>query len=111
MGFNGDLVKGSMTPIMLKILSRREMYGYEIVKVVHDRTGGRFEWKEGSLYPCLHRLEAGGLLKSVWRDAPNGKARKYYRITRRGRAELARRTAEWTRFSHAVNVLLSVQPA
>ena len=106
MGFNGDLVKGSMTPIMLKILSQREMYGYEIVKVVHDRTGGRFEWKEGSLYPCLHRLEAGDLLKSVWRDAPNGKARKYYRITRRGRAELAKRTEEWTEFAQGVNAVL-----
>ena len=82
------------------------MYGYEIVKLVNQRTGGRFQWKEGSLYPCLHRLEAAGLLKAVWREAPSGKARKYYRITRRGRRELASRTAEWREFIEAVNGVL-----
>ena len=109
MGFDPNLVKGSMAPIMLGILNRREMYGYEIVKLVHERTGGRFEWKEGSLYPCLHRLEAGGFLKGIWREAANGKARKYYRITRRGRAELARRADEWGGFVDAVNSVLQAR--
>ena len=111
MEFNKELVRGTVEPIVLRLLSGGEMYGYEIVKVVNERTGGRFEWREGSLYPCLHRLDADGMLKSVWREAPNGKARKYYRVTRRGRAALARRTAEWTEFAHTVNALLSVQPA
>ena len=109
MEFNPDLVRGSVGPIVLQLLGEKEMYGYEIVKVVNERTNGRFEWREGSLYPCLHRLEAEGMLKSIWRKAPNGKSRKYYRITRRGRAELGKRTAEWTEFAHAVNGLLSVQ--
>jgi len=112
MGFNPDLVKGSMAPLMLRVLSEGERYGYQIVKIVHERTGGRFQWKEGSLYPCLHRLESGGLLRSVWRRATNGKLRKYYRITRRGRAELARRAQEWAEFAGAVNaVLFSTAPA
>ena len=63
MEFNSDLMKGSTAPIVLKLLSERQMYGYEIVKVVNERTGGRFQWKEGTLYPCLHRLEAMGMLK------------------------------------------------
>ena len=111
MNFSPDLVRGTVEPIVLRLLGEKEMYGYEIVQVVNQRTNGRFEWKEGSLYPCLHRLEADGMLKSLWREAPSGKARKYYRITRRGRAELAKRTAEWTQFSRAMNVLLSIQSA
>ena len=111
MEFNKELIRGTVEPIVLRLLSGGEMYGYEIVKVVNERTGGRFEWREGSLYPCLHRLEADGMLKSVWRNAPNGKARKYYRVTRRGRAALTKRTTEWTEFAQTVNTLLSVQPA
>jgi PadR family transcriptional regulator, regulatory protein PadR len=106
MDFSPDLMKGTMAPMVLRLVSEREMYGYEIVKVVNERTAGRFEWKEGSLYPCLHRLEADGLVSSIWRNAPNGKPRKYYRITRRGRAELEARQAEWADFAAAVNAVL-----
>lgn len=109
--FNPDLTKGSTAPVVLRLLNEREMYGYEIVKVVNERTGGRFQWKEGTLYPCLHRLEAGRMLRSVWREAPSGKRRKYYRITRKGRTELARRTTEWTEFAKTVNAVLLSSPA
>lgn len=111
MEFRNDLVKGSITPVILKLLSERELYGYEIVKVVNERTGGALEWKEGTLYPCLHQLEADGLLTAEWRDTPSGKSRKYYRVTRRGRAELAHRVREWTQFSSAVNAVLLGSPA
>jgi DNA-binding PadR family transcriptional regulator len=106
MDFDRELLKGSTVPIVLRLLAEREMYGYEIVKVVKDRTGGRFEWKEGTLYPCLHRLDADGLVRSRWHEAPSGKMRKYYRITRKGLAELAQRREEWAEFAKAVNVLL-----
>lgn len=111
MEFRNDLVKGSITPVILKLLAERELYGYDIVKVVNERTGGALEWKEGTLYPCLHQLESDGLLSSEWRATPSGKSRKYYRITRRGRAELAHRVQEWTRFSTAVNAVLLASPA
>lgn len=106
MGFRGDLVKGSTTPIVLKLLAEREMYGYEIVKIVNDRTNGALRLKEGTLYPCLHQLEADGFLRSSWFEAENGKPRKYYRATRKGKTELKRRTEEWTAFSEAVGTLL-----
>ncbi len=106
MDFDRELVKGSTVPIVLKLLDEREMYGYEIVKVVNERTGGEFQWKEGTLYPCLHGLEADGLLKSRWREAPSGKKRKYYYLTRKGRAELKRRVAQWKEFAAQMNVLL-----
>ena len=89
------------------------MYGYEIVKIVNARTNGRFEWKEGTLYPTLHRLEADGLIRSQWQDKsqstePSGGAqrRKYYATTRRGRAELTRRRTEWRQFSESMDAVL-----
>ena len=107
MEFRSDLVKGSVAPIVLKLLAERERYGYEIVKVVNERTQGAFQWKEGTLYPCLHQLESDGLLSSAWREAESGKQRKYYRITRKGRAELAARTEEWAAFSKTVTAMLT----
>ena len=106
MEFDGELVKGSIVPIVLRLLSAREMYGYEMVKVVKERSGGRLEWKEGTLYPCLHRLESKGLVRSAWRESDSGKKRKYYAVTRRGLRELERRTTEWGEFAGAVNALL-----
>ena len=110
MDFSQDLVRGSIVPIVLALLKDRPMYGYEIVKVVNARTGGRLEWKEGTLYPTLHRLQADGLVHARWADAPEdeapGRKRKYYSITNKGRAELARRSDEWRQFSFSVNALL-----
>src|SRR3982750_1435900 len=92
MEFGQDLVKGSIVPIVLALLRERPMYGYEIVKLVNARSGGRLEWKEGTLYPALHRLESDGLLRSKWAAAPaapakgeagdgeSGRQRKYYSV-------------------------------
>jgi DNA-binding PadR family transcriptional regulator len=99
-------MKGSIVPIVLELLRERAMYGYEIVKVVKERTKGRFEWKEGTLYPCLHRLEAEGFIRSKWGASESGKMRKYYRIARKGLAELKKRKTEWAEFATAVNMLL-----
>jgi len=106
MRFSRELVKGSTGLVVLSLLQERPMYGYEIVQVVNERTGGRLTWKEGSLYPCLHRLETDGYVSSRWQEASNGRRRKYYRLTSRGRTALASRTKEWVAFSGAVNVLL-----
>jgi DNA-binding PadR family transcriptional regulator len=98
--------------LVLSLLHEREMYGYEIVKVVNERTGGRFEWKEGTLYPCLHKLESDGMLKSRWHMAEEtGKKRKYYHITRKGMKELEQRSSEWREFQTAVNAVLLGTPA
>jgi len=61
-----DLGGSAVETIILKLLSERAMYGYEIIKVVNDRTNGAFAWKEGTLYPCLHRMEGGGMIASEW---------------------------------------------
>ncbi len=110
MDFSQDLIRGTVIPIVLSLLKGRPMYGYEIVKIVNARTNGRFEWKQGTLYPALHRLEGQGLLAAEWQDIHEGKAkgrkRKYYTITNKGLAELSRRADEWKEFSFAVNACL-----
>ena len=106
MEFSQDLVKGTVGPVILKLLSGQEMYGYEIIKAVALRTNGVFDWKEGTLYPWLHRLEGEGLIESRWVAADTGRQRKYYRITRRGTAALKAHAEEWATFSSTVNALL-----
>src|SRR5438093_4523823 len=104
MDYSPELVKGSIVPVVLALLRERAMYGYEMVKQVNARSGGKLEWKEGTLYPTLHRLEADGLVKSSWRETnadEGGRSRKYYSITGAGRRELKRRTSEWKEFSSA----------
>jgi len=106
MEFDGNLTRGTTAPIVLRLLQERPMYGYAIVGLVNERTGGLLEWREGSLYPCLHRLEAAGMVTGRWETAPNGKRRKYYHITPKGTRELARRTREWEAFAGCVSALL-----
>lgn len=105
MAFDSDLVRSTAEPIVLRLVSERPMYGYEIIKVVNERTGGAFEWKEGTLYPCLHRLEGAGLIASDWQTASSGRRRKYYHLTRKGAAVLKEKVAEWRDFSMAVNAI------
>ena len=111
MEFSQELIKGTVMPMILKLLSEQERYGYEIIRVVNERTDNAFAWKEGTLYPWLHRLEAEGLIQSRWVESEAGRQRKYYRITRRGAAALQAKTSEWTKFAEAVNAVLLATPA
>ena len=105
MAVNSDLMRGVAEPVVLKLLAERTMYGYEIIKHVNERTNGAFAWKEGTLYPCLHRLEEQGLIESSWQLA-GSKPRKYYAITRKGEAAMAEKVKEAKEFSRALNLLL-----
>ena len=106
MAVSQEMMKGTVVPIMLKLLSERAMYGYEIIKVVNERTNDALAWKEGTIYPWLHRLEQDGLIAGSWRESEEGRKRKYYAITRRGEAELAEKVEEWRALAGAVSVLL-----
>ncbi|MFA9480019.1 PadR family transcriptional regulator [Phycisphaerales bacterium AB-hyl4] len=107
MDFSSELVRGSVVPVVLALLREKPMYGYEMVKLVNARTNGLFEWREGTLYPTLHRLEAERLIKAKWQAGESGKRRKYYMLTRRGQSELAKRAEEWQQFAGAMNMLLA----
>src|SRR6201992_806368 len=90
-----DLVAAGATPLVLSILATGDSYGYAILKQVSEVSGGRLVWTEGLLYPLLHRLERSGHLEPVWGDSPEGRRRKYYRITDQGRAELVDQRRQW----------------
>jgi len=107
MAVNSDLMRGVAEPVILNLLNNKKMYGYEIIKVVNEKTNNAFQWKEGTLYPCLHRLEAAKLIESEWQIAENNKARKYYTLTRKGAAVLVEKKEEWAVFAKSVNVLLN----
>ena len=90
-----DLVAASSTPLILSVLANGESYGYAIVKRVGELSGGALQWTEGMLYPLLHRLERQGHIKGRWGAAETGRKRKYYRITKSGRAHLAEQRRQW----------------
>jgi PadR family transcriptional regulator, regulatory protein PadR len=95
MDINKDLIAASSNPIVLAILAEEASYGYAILKRVRELSGGRLEWTDGMLYPVLHRLERLGYIDARWRIAESGRRRKYYRITRRGREQLAEERRQW----------------
>lgn len=95
MSIGKDLVAASATPLVLAILDEEESYGYAISKRVSELSKGELEWTDGMLYPVLHRLERGGLVEAAWRRSETGRRRKYYRLTRRGRRELAEQRRQW----------------
>lgn len=101
-----ELIKGTLSLLILSLLSRRPMYGYEIATTVARDTGGAFQWKEGSLYPALHRLERDGLIRSAWQGSPGVRRRKYYDLTDGGRDALREKTDCWGRLHSAVNLVL-----
>jgi len=95
MEINKDLTAASSTPIVLGILAEEDSYGYAILQRVRELSGGRMEWTDGMLYPVLHRLERLRLVEARWEVAENGRRRKYYRITSRGRDQLAEERRQW----------------
>jgi DNA-binding PadR family transcriptional regulator len=90
-----DLVAASATPLVLAILAEGDSYGYAIIKRVTELSGGHLQWTDGMLYPVLHRLERQGLVAAKWSASESGRKRKYYRITKEGRAQLASQRKQW----------------
>jgi PadR family transcriptional regulator PadR len=101
-----ELKRGSIELIVLHLLSLGEAYGYEIVTKLTDLTDGDLEVSDGTLYPVLYRLERAGWVDVRWDTPDRGVPRKYYKLTRLGRSELAQLSNEWTTFAKAMARLL-----
>jgi PadR family transcriptional regulator, regulatory protein PadR len=106
MAMDTELLKGTLSLLILSLLSRRPMYGYEIAATVHRETNGDFTWREGSLYPNLHKLQADGLIAGEWEEKESGRKRRYYHLTKKGQATLREKVQSWTKLCHAVNCVL-----
>lgn len=105
MALNKNLISGSTTLLILRLLEEKDLYGYEMIELLRQRSKNVFELKAGTLYPLLHSLEIKGFLTSYESEA-NGKMRKYYQITKSGRRFLKEQKEEWQTYAQAVaNVL------
>ena len=102
-----NLVPGSAQMLLLRLLAERDMYGYQMIEELAQRSNDTFALKAGTLYPILHALEKGKYLTSYQQEAPTGRQRKYYRLTRRGKTLLDEKRAEWAAFHKGVQDVLS----
>ena len=101
-----ELVKGSIDSLLLCLLGQRPMYGYEIIKELEDKSQGYFKFKEGTLYPALHRLEKTGLLTGKWEVTSGGRQRRYYHITVKGNGILAERRVQLLDYLSAMSLII-----
>ena len=101
-----ELKRGTLEMVLLRLLSGRQMYGYELVSTLEREGGALFQLKEGTLYPVLYRLEDAGWVETRWETLERGVPRKYYRLTTAGEKQLARLVGEWREFSATVDRLL-----
>ncbi len=101
-----ESLKGHLDALLLAVLSRGPLHGYAVIEELGRRSDGELALPEGTVYPALHRLEAAGLLTSTW-STTEGRRRRVYDLTRRGRRELGTRRGEWRAFVGAVESVMA----
>ena len=105
-----QLLKGTTSLLVLAVLRKGELYGYEIAQRIRERSDAFIEPGEGWLYPALHRLEAEGALEASWREGGIGPRRRYYRLTRKGTSMPDAEAREWDAFSRSVRLVTAGPP-
>jgi DNA-binding PadR family transcriptional regulator len=104
--YEADLLRGNTDCLLLFLIKERQYtYGYQLIKEIEKRSEGYFRFKEGTVYPALHRLENEGLIQGEWQELPNRQERRYYRITEKGNQVLREKMAAWEGFTTAVNLV------
>ena len=98
-------LKGTLPTLILEALVKEPSHGYRIAQGIKERSQGVLDFKEGTLYPALHKLENEGVVES-YEAVEKGRPRRYYRITASGRTALAKNRAEWRKVSRAVTLIL-----
>ncbi len=105
-----ELMRGAGPTAVLKLLSTRTMYGYELVETLAKQSNGVLAMGQSTLYPMLYNLEAKGLIEADWQDAPTGRKRKYYALTSKGQKKLRADIEAWTQLNAAMTTLGVLQP-
>jgi len=100
-----ELIKVSVDSLLLCLISQQPMYGYQIIKELERKSQGYFKFKEGTLYPALHRLESAGLIEGKWQTLPRGRQRRYYYVTDKGSRVLVVKMNQWRDFLTAMNLI------
>lgn len=100
-----ELLKGSTDLLVLTLIEKEPMYGYQIIKELSKKSENIFNLQEGTLYPILHALEEKNYISSYW-DATTSKKRKYYTITKEGKKHLKNKNEEWKTYTNGVNSVI-----
>lgn len=100
-----ELMRGAGPTAVLRLLSTSEMYGYELVEALSRQSDGVLAMGQSTLYPLLYNLEAKGLIEASWAEADNGRERKYYRLTGKGKRKLKADTEQWNRLAGAMQAI------
>lgn len=108
MRYERELLKGVAPVVVLEILSRGRMYGYELSEAVESRSKGLLNLGRGTLYPLLYNLEAKGLIVAEWEEAESGRKRRYYSITSQGKEELARQKEQLLSLQQAIGLVFGL---
>jgi transcriptional regulator len=106
-----ELKKGSAELLILSLVEHRPRHGYEISRLIDERSGGRIRFKVASLYPLLYRLESRGWLQGRWVERAGERRRRFYRLTREGRRMLAAQRTGWQSFAAAMSRITGVEHA
>jgi len=101
-----DLPQGTLDLLILKVVALGPLHGYAIGQRLQQVSRDVVQVPQGSMYPALHRLENRGLLQAEWKATETGREAKFYRLTRKGRAQLESEAASWQRLSEAVALIL-----
>jgi DNA-binding PadR family transcriptional regulator len=101
-----DLIRGHTETIILAQLMPKDSYGYEINKSIQEKTGGRYELKEATLYSAFRRLENAKLIRSYWGDENTGARRRYYSITDLGRETYEQNRLDWEKAKDVIDKLI-----
>ncbi len=100
------MLRGSTDGLLLFLINEQDMtYGYRIIREIEQRSQGYLRFKEGTIYPALHKLENQGLISGEWTELSNGQQRRCYRITDKGKKALDQRLRAWEGFSNALNLI------
>jgi len=110
-GAKSDLPLGTLDLLILKVVALGPVHGYSIAQRLQQVSRDVVQVPQGSLYPALHRLENRGLLAADWNDTDSGRSAKFYRLTKKGKAELEAQTASWRRLTAAVGSILRLSEA
>jgi PadR family transcriptional regulator PadR len=106
-----DLVQGTLDLLVLKILALEPLHGWAISQRLKQVSSDVLQVSDGSLYPCLHKLELQGWIKADWRPSDNNRRAKFYSLTRPGRRRLEEETASWQRLSAAITHVVGLEEA
>jgi len=103
-----DMPQGTLDLLILKIVALGPVHGYAIAQRLQQVSRDVVQVPQGSLYPALHRLENRGFLTADWKDTETGREAKFYRLTRKGRAQLDAESASWQKLTEAVSLVLAL---